>query len=182
MIRCDRKIKKVSSVIQGNENGSALVLVMIIMAVLTIIGVSVINTATVENSIVHNERIYQENFYLAESAALEAVQQLDLAPDDKLNDKTFSSFVWLKKKDDNLDMSDIANWNITTNAAKLSFNVDFPLLPQGDFMYAVVQTGIVPGASLDMTATSHSYGYVVRGYSESNNGRAMIEIGYQKRH
>ncbi|MCA1784987.1 MAG: pilus assembly PilX N-terminal domain-containing protein [Desulfobacteraceae bacterium] len=167
-------IKKISIPCPGNENGSALLLVMVMMAVLTIMGLSVINTATMENKIARNERIYQENFYMAESAALEGLQLLDLAPGDQLNDKTFSSLVWLKKKDNNLDMTDITNWDTTTNAGISNY------FPQA--RYAVVQAGIVPVASLDMTAKSHLYGYVARGYHESNNGRTMIEIGYRKRH
>jgi len=157
-----------------NERGSALVLVMIIMAVLSIIGISSINTTTTELAIVRNERIYQTNFYKAESAVMEGLQELETASFDQLGDRTFTTFVWLKKYDATLDMLDIANWNTATNSSA-SAN-----LPEAD--YAIVEKGIVVGDSLDMTATSNMYDYVARGVGYSDNGRVLIEIGYKKRH
>lgn len=50
------------------EKGSALVLVLIILAVVTIIGISSINTTTTELSIAGNDRIYKIAFYAAEAA------------------------------------------------------------------------------------------------------------------
>jgi len=52
-----------------NEEGSAIVIAVMILMVVTIIGVSSTNTTTVELQIVRNDGIYKENLYLAEAAA-----------------------------------------------------------------------------------------------------------------
>ncbi len=158
----------------NNEDGSAIVMAMLILAVLTILGISSINTSTTELQIVRNERIYQQNFYMAESAALEGLQSLESASETDLDDRNFTTFVWLKKIDPNLDMSDVDNWNPLTNAAVSSIF--------SNAEYAVVEKNVALKASLDMTATSQLFDYIGRGKGASNNGRVVIEIGYRKRH
>ncbi len=152
---------------------------MLILAVLTILGISSTNTSTIELQIVRNERIYQENFYMAESAALEGLELLESATESQLDDKTYASFVWLKKiipdtVDPDVDiMRDINNWN-TTNAAVSAVSPDA--------QYAIVEENVALKSSLDMTATSQLYDYIARGQSASDNGRVLIEMGYRKRH
>lgn len=159
--------------IYGNERGSALVLVMIIMAVLSIIGVSSINNTTTELTIVRNERIFQENFYKAESAVMEGLQELETASFDQLSDRTFATFVWLKKYNENLDMTNTINWDATNSSASAT-------LPNAE--YAIVEKGVTGGASLDITATSNLYDYIAVGHGNANNGEVVIEVGYKMRH
>ncbi len=59
------------------EEGSAIVIVMLMLAVLTILGISSIDTSTVEMKIVRNERIYQRDFYIADSAWKDGAQWLE---------------------------------------------------------------------------------------------------------
>ena len=59
-----------------NEEGSAIVVALMILMVVTIIGVSSSNTTTVELQIVRNDGIYKQNLYLAEAAAQEAIQRI----------------------------------------------------------------------------------------------------------
>ena len=59
-----------------NEEGSAMLVALMILMVLTIIGVSSSNTTTVELQIVRNDGIYKQNLYLAEAAAQEAIQNI----------------------------------------------------------------------------------------------------------
>lgn len=165
-------LKKQKSVI-NNEKGSVIILAVLILAVLTILGVSSINTSTVELQIVRNERIYQQNFYAADSAAMEAAQKVELATSDELDDRDFNTFVWLKKKGDIPDMSDIASWDV--------LNSDDSNLDNADL--SVQEVGIAGGSSLDATAVSNLYKYDVWGYGVSNSGgQALIRIGYKKRH
>ena len=158
----------------NNQNGSTIVIAMLVLAVLTILGISSINTSTIELQIVRNERIYQQNFYMAEAAALEGLELLESATESELDDKTYVSFIWLKKVDSNLDMGDVDNWDTTTNAAVSAVS--------SDARYAIVEESVALKSSLDMTAASQLYDYVARGQSASDNGRVMIEIGYRKRH
>ena len=61
----------------NNEDGSTIVLAMLILAVLTILGISSINTSSIELQIVHNEKIYQREFYVADSAWKKGVYWID---------------------------------------------------------------------------------------------------------
>lgn len=156
----------------NNEQGSTLVMALILLAVLTVMGISSINSSTTEFKIVQNEKIYLDNFYLAESAVRESLQRIESAGSDTLGDRSFP-LSWLKQYSSSTDMGDTGNWSSGTNAAASSVS---------DADYAVVETGIAKGGSLDMTATSNLYDYIARGWGHTNNGNALIEVGYKKRH
>ena len=88
-----------------NEEGTAIVIVLIILVALTLIGVIATSTTVVELQIVRNDALYRQNFYRAESAAIEAVQWLE----NNLTSTTTPA--WMK--DDtaaNSDMTNIFNW------------------------------------------------------------------------
>lgn len=50
-----------------NDNGSTIVIAMLILVFLTIIGIGAINTSVFESQIIGNEHNYQIDFYLADS-------------------------------------------------------------------------------------------------------------------
>ncbi|MEA2061444.1 MAG: pilus assembly PilX N-terminal domain-containing protein [Thermodesulfobacteriota bacterium] len=52
------------------ENGSAVVIAMLVLVVLTIMGISAINLSTTESNILRNQQIYQINFYHTEDGNL----------------------------------------------------------------------------------------------------------------
>jgi hypothetical protein len=52
-----------------NENGSAILLVVFLLAIVTIIGISASNTTDVELNIAGNDRLYRCAFYAAESGS-----------------------------------------------------------------------------------------------------------------
>ena len=156
-----------------NDQGSALILAMVLLAVLTIMALSSMNITVTESQIVRNERIYQDNFYRAESAAREAARLMEIADGDELADQTFSSFTWLKDADDH-DLTNPANWNTSTNSASATGLTNTE--------YSVVQRGIARGSSLDVTRNTNMYDYAVRGYSHNESGQVIIELGYRRRH
>jgi len=61
----------------NNEDGSVLILSLIILVVLTLIGIAASRTASIEIQISGNEVIYKQNLYMAEAAAMEAAQNLE---------------------------------------------------------------------------------------------------------
>ena len=155
----------------ANERGSALILALLLLAVLTVIGVTSTNTSSIELKIVQNERIYQKNFYKAEAAVFEAAQRLESESDpDELRPAT-TTFTWLK--DDSLDLENLTV--ITVNSAS-SF------IDAVNTRYASTAKGIVEGGSLDMTKSSNLYGFEVFGLSQEQKGRVFIKIGYKKRY
>jgi Tfp pilus assembly protein PilX len=64
-----------------NEQGYFLILATImLLALLTIISIAASNTASTEVQIAGNDTLYQRNLYLAEGAAMEAVDRLQNDP------------------------------------------------------------------------------------------------------
>ncbi len=61
----------------NNEKGSAIVIALIVLVMLTIIGTVSTSNTVFELQIVRNEAIYRRNFYRAESAIVEAAQRLE---------------------------------------------------------------------------------------------------------
>ena len=68
---------KTPSLIFKNEQGSTIIVAMLILVILTIIGISAINTSKFEAQIVGNEHRYQIDFYVADSGWKEAAMWLD---------------------------------------------------------------------------------------------------------
>ena len=60
-----------------NEEGSVLVISLIMLALLSLMGIAATNISTIEIQIAANNRTYMQNFYMAEAAAREAAQKID---------------------------------------------------------------------------------------------------------
>jgi type IV pilus assembly protein PilX len=155
----------------NNQQGSALIIVLIVMAVLTLVGLSAINTATVENKIVRNERIYQENFYLAESSVNEAAQKIENETD--RDNLLPSSAAWISDDSSGLDFKDPGSW-MSDNSEQAAIS--------NQALYSTVSKGVHKGSSLDIGDTNtRLYEYAVFGHGQSQNGSVIVEIGYLKR-
>ena len=61
----------------NNEEGSAIVIALIILVLLTMIGITASDNTVIELQIVRNEAIYRQNFYRAEAAVIEAAEILE---------------------------------------------------------------------------------------------------------
>ena len=60
-----------------NEDGSVIVIAVVMLVLITLMGLSVTRLSDVDIQIAKNEREYVENFYVADSAWRDAVQWLD---------------------------------------------------------------------------------------------------------
>jgi Tfp pilus assembly protein PilX len=165
----------------NNEEGSALIVALLMLVLLTIIGVSSTNTATVELQIVNNDLSYKRNFYLAEAAAMECAQTLENETNRNL--LMPNGQPWLK--DTTVDMAqlvpnwktDFSNWTINSLA---SLNMASDANTQ--IRFAAVARGVAPGSSLDMTSQTQLYAFSTYGlYDSVRAGQSFIEIGYRKR-
>lgn len=75
------------SKIMDNESGSALIITVLIIMVMTLTVMSAMTTSTIEVKIAGNEKEYNQCFYVAESGwqeAGEVLDELDIAPDENL--------------------------------------------------------------------------------------------------
>ena len=159
-----------------DEKGSILIIALVMLAFLTLLGISVTNTSTIEVQIAGNERFHKQNFYRAEAAAMEAAQRLQNESDKQtLINRTAT---WLH---DSNTMTDLSNWDhddagLNDNAETADASID----PDNTTYFSVVDLGIITGASLAMGGTN-VHDYAILGLCDRTDGQAMVEIGYRKR-
>ncbi len=63
-----------------NEEGVAIVAVLLILMLLTFVGITATNTTTSEKKMVRSKTVFDRVFLFAESAAMEGVQILAITP------------------------------------------------------------------------------------------------------
>ena len=181
----------------NNEEGSAIVMALIVLAMLTIIGIVSSSNTVLELQIVRNEAIYRRNFYRAESAIVEAAQRLETSSAADLLPIT-TSYDWLNPALGAPDMADMDSWKVdvdppiwvdppnwTPDTLPKSFasnNMDVPADLRNNTRYAAICNGIAAGSSLSMTAGSNLYSYSIYGLFDStaDQGRSLIQMGYDK--
>ena len=146
----------------NNEDGSVLVLALIMLVLLTLLGIAASRTSSIDIQISGNEIIYKQNLYMAEAGAMEAAQELE---------------------DRDLKTS--------PPLCLLAGTVDPSFSPDDDFLIANSQTsslpntrlalyeGLIAGSSLAMSKSKvHSYG--IYGRCQQNRGLIVIKVGYRK--
>jgi Tfp pilus assembly protein PilX len=149
----------------NNEDGSLIVIVLMVLTLLTLVGTTGIHTANTEIEIATSELIYQTNFYLAEGAAMEAVATLE-----NNTDPLTTAPNWLQTTP---DVMNVGNYTDDTyHSATASID------SQGDTFYKVAYEGIAAGSSKDMSK-SKLHEFTIYGRSEKR-GAAEVRIGYRK--
>ncbi len=162
----------------SNEEGSVLVITLLMLAFMSILGVSSTTTSTIEVQIAGNDRNFKQNFYKAEAGAMEAALTLENETDTALTNRTP---IYLTLFDSTVDMTQSSTWDYddvggddTADAADA--NID----PDGTTYFAVVDVGIAEGSSLSLGSTN-LHEYAVYGLYKSTDGESLVELGYRKR-
>jgi hypothetical protein len=159
------------------QNGSALVITLLVLAAITILGVMGMNAACVESALSRNEREIQESFYMAEAAALEAIQRLHNASQDDLNDL---ALIWHHRRNKGrtpIDFRKPQNWH----SAEQTEEIAAASLLGADTHFAALEWDVAAGASLIVT-DSRLYANRIYGLSQRHNTDTLIEIGYYLRY
>ena len=170
----------VEKIVINNQNGFALVMVLMFLVIIGLLGASGSTTSSIETLIASNDRWSRVNFDYAESAAKEAAQRLENETDSDNMRYSRSEHKWLVKGDREDDfVTDPTQW--TNNLNDFLSNLNIP--GQTTITAVATDQGVVKGkkaASLKMTSSS-VYEYHLLGRSTHNNGQKIIEIGYKKR-
>ncbi|MGD9057507.1 MAG: pilus assembly PilX N-terminal domain-containing protein [Desulfobacterales bacterium] len=148
-----------------NEQGYFLIVsTIMLLALLTIISIAATRTANTEVQIARNDAIYQRNLYLAEGAALEAVDRLqnDASPREL-------GFVVLGVKTVD-DENFVDHWDAQAQSAVLDTS--------GKTRFVAGYEGIPPGFSLGM-GQPKVHGFAIYGRTEKQ-GITTIKIKYRK--
>jgi Tfp pilus assembly protein PilX len=145
------------------EQGSVLIVALVVLAVFTLLSVSSTTTTTMQIRISGNENIQKENLYAAEAAAMRCAQDMQ-DTDLRTSSPTYLNPITSVTQ----SQSDICDLN----------NTEFSELP-ATTAFASVSRGIASGSSLDMTKT-RVHEYSVYGWCDRNRNLVMVEVGYRK--
>jgi len=160
-----------------NENGSVMVLALVMLALLTLLGIAATTTSTIEIQVAGNEKLYKENFYRAEAAVMENAQRIEDGEEAEM--KNSSNFPpWLHIEDNLPDPGDITNPDNWTDGTGAFPEVSQESIDPNTRLLAVFE-GLV--GSLDMDKPTKVYSYSMYGRCLRNNGLVMIRAGYRKR-
>ena len=171
-------------IVLASEDGSVIILALVILMLLTMIGTSATNTSTLEIQVAGNERNYKQNFFKAEAAALQGAQFIENA--------TVHTEAPIKDIND-ADVADIDNW--THEAPEATRLTRFDAIGQWEDLeaesgdkhknthYLILYKGIAPWSSEVMTNPTQSRIFSIYGQrlNTANNERMIIETGYARR-
>jgi hypothetical protein len=175
--------------ILGNEDGSALVVGMLVLALASLIGIAAITTSSIEVEATGNEKNYKQNFYRAEGAAMLAAQLLKNEQDkSELYDLPYGkpdpenpaepADEWFRKNlegfPDEANVADDYNWD-----PNLHYSGE-ALYPRNRFL--AIYEGVSGRSEEGMENESRLHTITLYGYSEQDKGRVMIEMGYKMRY
>jgi Tfp pilus assembly protein PilX len=150
-----------------NEQGYFLILATImLLALLTIISIAATHTANTEVQIAGNDTLYQRNVYLAEGAALEAVDRLQ-------NDPNPRGLPFVEAGIQTIDDDNFTdNWEANSQAVTPTMDAG------GQTRFRVGYEGTPTGHSLGI-GRSRLHGFAVYGRTE-RQGITTIKIGYRR--
>jgi Tfp pilus assembly protein PilX len=155
-----------------SEEGSVMVVALIVLAMLTIIGISASNTSTTELQIVRNDLLYRINFYKAEAAAREGAQTVaNLAKTSpaEINPGQTSKSWLVDPAADGIDMTTIADVQAVAEPSNV--------VADAATAYAAAYLGRT--GSVAAENESHVYHFNLYGLHADDDGRAFIEMGYK---
>ncbi len=157
----------------SNEEGSVLILALIMLVLLTMIGISATTTSMIETRIAGNERVYKRNFYAAEAAVMQGAQNMEQT--DLQNPRpTWLGLLGAVNEPDDIRLTSF--WDTSLDPVPQATVIPNTLFVATSRGYA----GGAQGTSLAM-GTSKVHTYSVFGRCQpSNSGPTIIEIGYRK--
>jgi Tfp pilus assembly protein PilX len=154
-----------------NEEGSVLIVALIVLVLLTLLGIFATKTTEVEIQIAGNDYRYKRNVYSAEAVAMECAQNIK---DTEVLDTDTLPWLYAMNGLPRNYILDDANW-IDANSLKSTAD--------SNTRYMAVVEGIAEQTSLDMTKSRiHMYSIYGRrqNAAKTNEGRGIVNIGYKK--
>jgi Tfp pilus assembly protein PilX len=150
-----------------NEQGYFLIMsTIMLLALLTIMSIAASNTANTEVQIAGNDAVYQRNLYLAEGAALQAVDVLQ-------NDPNPRGLAFVDPGVKTIDDENFKNdWEANSQSVITSLD------SSGKTRFRAGYEGTAAGFSLGI-GTPKVHGFAIYGRTEKQ-GVTTIKIGYRR--
>lgn len=159
-----------------SEDGSVLVLALVMLVLLTLLGIAASRTSSIEMLVSGNDMIYKQNLHMAEAGAMQGAQRLENIPNPKDNPPADN---WL-----NPVVGDVTDAKIGVRAYWEEDVADGgapypPVTSLANTLFLAGSNGIVPGGSLDMSK-SRVNSYTIYGRCARRNGVAIVKVGLRK--
>lgn len=185
-----------------NREGSIIVIALMLLAIMTIIGISATDTAVTESFIIRNMAIRKQNISLVETAAVEALQDLIQTTDtDNLRENLPSPprFSWINPDDswaaagNDTDWYDEmyagrvldadANWMVPNSVLNDNLSLINTRGEKGNnpLRVALVGWDAAPGSSLKYTGATRKKGRILAEYVSPDNGLVRLEVGIERK-
>jgi len=161
--------------LSNNEEGSAIIIALMFVALMTVLGIWASRTANTEALIAGNEVRMQQTFFNTEGGVVEAAFTIETEDPNQLRDH---SPAWLFSETDLPDMTQPVNWDFDGQDGD-DTAVASTLNP--DIAFTVIDRGAAGGSSMLMTNLTQVHAYSVYGFTSGNDGRELIEVGYKRR-
>lgn len=160
----------------NNEDGSVLIVALIMLVLLTLIGISATTTSEIETKIAGNDRVFKRNLYFAEAGGMQGVQDLEGVPDPQTNPPSYLQPIdTITHATYDTTILDNAWFSANSNGS-IEANTRFLASSEG-------LAGGTLGTSLDMTKSNvHAYNLYGRWYNAADpaRGRLIVQVGYRK--
>jgi Tfp pilus assembly protein PilX len=171
-------MKKAISIVD-NEEGSVMVLALVILVLLTILGISSMNTSSVESLIIINDRLYRQSFYKAEGGAFEAAQEI------KNDAKTIPSNVNPNLAGPGAGLGYVyeeTTTNLRDNTTIAALGAAAVTDPDNNTVKASVFSPGTTGGSMDITKSETILcDFETYGYNTASGGNVHVMIGFKTR-
>ena len=156
----------------GNQEGSAILISVVVLLMLSVIGISAIHNTGIELQVAANNKVYQRNLYAADGAVREPGQKITVfKKTDKAQLENLTP-AWLN--DHNTDITDPTLGDGISDVAQ---TVD----ATGNTRFAVTDNGVAPGSSLSMSDSTNLHAFCIYSVSRQNNAESVVEAGYLER-
>jgi hypothetical protein len=159
----------------GNENGSAIVLALMLLSLLTVMGIWSTNKSNIEALIAGNEVARKQTFFRTEGGVIEGAFAIEEAATGDLSSR---APVWLTEASIAPDMTDPDNWDFDEVGAD---DTAAPTSIDNEVGFCALDKGITAGDSLLMTSSSQVRTYAVYSFHDSRDGQSLMEVGYKRR-
>lgn len=159
----------------SNQNGSAIVVALMLLSLLTVMGIWSTRKSNIETLIAGNESARKETFFRTEGGVIEGGFRIEEAA---VSDLRGRAPIWLTEASASPDMTDPENWDFDLVGGD---DTAVPTTIDPEVGFCALDKGVTSGDSLVMTGASQVRTYAVYSFHNSLKGQALMEIGYKKR-
>lgn len=176
----------------GNQNGSIMMITLMILAIITMIGLMSSDMAVTENIIIRNQAIYKQNVNMVDAALMEGLQMVMqwAHSDSAIKITNPPTLVWVNDKDSTFAATTTGWYAVNSSAAILnaanSIAITTPqtLIDRGEQAMGYLRIAFVGwdkfGTSLTLPSKGVWKGRLLAEYRSPTYGIMRMEIGVGK--